>query len=98
MKERDYKIVGYRGASGKLRAYKCTWQGVIKDRERAHLKSFDGQLDFWVDAEKLEAPPAQSERSRERAEKKTCWECGCEFTYRDAKQHDGDWQDSYCGC
>lgn len=29
---------------------------------------------------------------------KRCWECGGSFTYQDAKQAGGDWQDSYCGC
>lgn len=31
-------------------------------------------------------------------ETKLCWECGCRFTYADAKRGGGDWQDSYCGC
>jgi hypothetical protein len=29
---------------------------------------------------------------------KRCWECGCEFTFAQAKSHGGDWRDSYCGC
>lgn len=36
--------------------------------------------------------------ARKSSDTKTCWECGCEFTYADAKHNDGDWQDSYCGC
>lgn len=96
---RSYEIVGYRGKSGKLGTYKCTWRGKAKDgTERAKLKSFDGQLEFFVDASKLETAPPQSETSRARAEKKTCWECGCEFTYRESKERDGEWSDSYCGC
>lgn len=31
-------------------------------------------------------------------EVRTCWECGCEFTYADCKRNDGDWGDNYCGC
>jgi hypothetical protein len=29
---------------------------------------------------------------------KRCWECGCEFTFAQAKRNDGDWKDGYCGC
>lgn len=29
---------------------------------------------------------------------KRCWECGCSFTYADAKCGGGDWGESYCGC
>lgn len=35
---------------------------------------------------------------KRKAETKTCWECGCTFTYADAKRNGGDWSDSYCGC
>ena len=31
-------------------------------------------------------------------ETKQCWECGRTFTLRDSRAHDGDWNDSYCGC
>ena len=29
---------------------------------------------------------------------KRCWECGCEFTFAQAKKNGGEWRDSYCGC
>jgi len=29
---------------------------------------------------------------------KVCWECGCRFTFADARASGGDWQDGYCGC
>ena len=29
---------------------------------------------------------------------KRCWECGCEFTFSQAKKNGGEWRDSYCGC
>ncbi len=32
------------------------------------------------------------------AETKTCWECGREFTFRQCREADGDWSNSYCGC
>ena len=34
------------------------------------------------------------------AEKKTCWECGCKFTYAQCRSNDGDWNQNggYCGC
>lgn len=31
-------------------------------------------------------------------ETKTCWECGCPFTFGQAHRNGGDWGDSYCGC
>jgi len=97
----SYKIVGYVGKSGKLGAYKKVAEVPDKfnpGKRRAKLKSFDDTLEFWVDASKLTNPPPQSEASRACAEKKICWECGCEFTYRESKERDGDWSDSYCGC
>jgi len=34
------------------------------------------------------------------AETKTCWECGCAFTYAQCRRNDGDWNENggYCGC
>jgi hypothetical protein len=59
-------ITGYKG-----RAYRLLWSGVVKKGKsaglnKAHLASFDGKIDFWVDTAKLEAPP-QSRRQ--------CGEC-----------------------
>lgn len=58
---RPYEVVGYAGKSGKVRAYKLIGTAPDKfnpGKKRAHLKSFDGELDFWVDADKLtDAPP-----------------------------------------
>lgn len=55
----------------------------------------------------LYAPKPQGYSSRRHPERlpsqnyvptKRCWECGREFTYQEAKQNEGDWRDSYCGC
>lgn len=40
----------------------------------------------------------QANGPRAGGETKTCWECGCTFSYADCRANDGDWQDSYCGC
>lgn len=94
----EYTIVGYQGKSGKLLPYKKVGEAPDKykpGQKRAHLKSFDGKLDFWVDAAKIEdAPPRKSFSG----EIKQCWECGCDFDYRTCKENDGDWSDGYCGC
>lgn len=60
---REQEIVGYRGKSGKLGAYKCAWRGKGKDgTDRAKLVSMDGTLEFFVDAAKLEAAPVSKSR------------------------------------
>lgn len=59
----NYKIVGYRSKSGKLGTYKLVGEADDKfhpGQRRAHLRSFDGKIDFWIDAAKVEeAPPAK---------------------------------------
>jgi hypothetical protein len=98
----SYKIVGYVSKAGKLAVYKQVARTPDKFNEgkyRVKLKSFGNEpVEFWVDEEKIVAAPPQSEAARERAPKKTCWECGQEFTYAECKANDGDWSDSYCGC
>lgn len=44
------------------------------------------------------APEAVKAHIRATEERKTCWECGRDFTYRECKAHDGEWSDDYCGC
>ncbi len=101
MNNEHYTVVGYVGKSGKLGAYKKVHEVPDKfkpGQKRAKLISFDGKLEFWVDAAKLVDPPAQSEAARKRAPKRDCYSCGCEFTYAEAQRDGGDWSDSYCGC
>jgi len=97
----DYTVIGYAGKSGKVHAYKLIGTAPDKfqpGKKRAHLKSLNDELDFWVDAEKLTDAPPQSEAARERAPKRACYSCGCEFTYAEAQRNGGEWSDSYCGC
>ena len=81
----NYEVVGYRGKSGKLGTYKKVGEAADKFHEgqqRAHLRSFDGSLDFWVDASKLEAAPPRSVESRRRSgcdcDMDCCRPCRCE--------------------
>ena len=81
----NYAVVGYAGKSGIARAYKLI--GKCQDkftpgRERAHLVSIDGKLDFWVDAARLTDPPPQSEMGRRRSgcncDMDCCSPCECD--------------------
>ena len=53
-----------------------------------------------VESAPTPAPRANQTSSASRAPgpTKQCWECGCAFTHRDAKENDGSWSESYCGC
>lgn len=44
------------------------------------------------------ASPAKPSGPAKPPATKQCWECGCRFTYADAKSGGGDWSESYCGC
>ena len=91
------KTVSYTGKSGKRANYKvvakfATKEGVLRYR----LKSYGKQsIEFWVDAGKTEKAVYVSKDTDERRQ---CWECGCPFSWADAKNNDGDWNDWYCGC
>ena len=78
----EYKIVGYTGKSGKLGTYKMIGKAPDKfnqGKERAHLKSFDGSLDFWVPMEKIEDAPPPKKRSSCSCEDDCCIPyCRCE--------------------
>lgn len=52
------------------------------------------------DVDAIERSKHQQKLTGERPsdETKRCWECGCSFTYADARANDGDWSSSYCGC
>lgn len=101
-KRKEYKIVGYLSKSGRLGTYKQVARTADKFNEgkfRVCLESFGNEpVKFWVDESKICEPPPQSEKARGAAEKKVCWECGLEFTYRECKERDGEWSDDYCGC
>jgi len=99
---KETKIVGYVSKAGKLGAYKQLNRTPSKFAEgkfRVQLESFGRDpVTFWVDEEKIVAPPPQSEAAYAKAEKKTCWECGVPFSYRECKQNGGEWSNDYCGC
>jgi len=102
MKKQEIKVVGYVSKAGKLGTYKQVARTSDKFNEgkfRVQLESYGAEpVKFWVDEEKLCDPPPQSAEAWEKAEKKTCWECGRSFSYRQCKEWDGEWGDSYCGC
>ncbi len=101
-KRREYKIVGYVSKAGKTGTYKQVARTADKFNEgkfRVCLEGFGAEpVKFWVDESKIVAAPPQSEAARANAEQKECWECGMPFTYRECKERDGEWSDSYCGC
>lgn len=82
----------------------------VKEALKALGARWNGDRKAWMVApEKAEeaqaivagAGPAKARSFGARsgsAPTKRCWECGCSFTYGQAKANDGDWQDSYCGC
>ncbi len=93
-------LVSYTSKAGKTATYRATArvQSKFGPGYRLHLVSMDGRFDFWVD-EKLTGPAApQSAATRQASPQKQCWECGGMFTYRDAKDNGGDWNEGYCGC
>ena len=98
MKKKSYDITGYISKSGKNGTYKIVSRFTNPEGvKRVKLESFGKEpLQFWVDESKLCSPPPPVRREGE--ETRQCWECGCDFTYREAKANDGDWSDSYCGC
>lgn len=96
----------------KGRAYPFSYFGPTRNGEAAKLHFRDGSKTFWANGAdvkliKMYQRPVSLRRLNEFAKEdkkeddgptKTCWECGCAFTYRFAKKNEGDWQDSYCGC
>jgi len=77
----------------------------VKDQLRAMGGTWNAEMKAWmVPADKAQeagdlvaaaGPKCSSYRS---AQTKSCWECGCPFTYAQCKANDGDWSESYCGC
>lgn len=79
----------------------------VKERFKALGGRWNPNVNGWdvpdnkaEEAKKLvtEAPVSERQSRNDGSQTKRCWECGCAFTYGDAKRNDGDWQDSYCGC
>jgi hypothetical protein len=95
-KETEY--TGYISKAGKNGLYKITAKFTTPEKvERVKLESMgDNPVSFWVDRSKLCSPPEPVRRAGEQTQR--CWECGCEFTYRECKASGGDWGESYCGC
>jgi hypothetical protein len=58
-------LVGYISKAGKLGVYKKLSEApdkFNKDKTRVHLATIDGKFDFWVDKDKLVAPPKSTKR------------------------------------
>jgi hypothetical protein len=74
---------------------------AVKDILKAQFNArWDGASKAWLVApDKLTAAQNVVEALKGTSSPtKRCWECGCEFTFGQAKRNDGDWGDSYCGC
>ncbi len=90
---------GYVSKSGKNRLYKIAARFTTKEgvkRVKLKAKGSKGDFEFWVNESDLCRPPKPIRRENEQT--KTCWECGCLFTWRESIYYDGEWSDSYCGC
>jgi len=96
--KKETETTGYTSKSGKLGTYKIVGRFTTKEGvKRVKLESFGEEpISFWVDESALCDPPAPMRKPGE--ETRNCWECGCEFTYREAKHNGGNWSESYCGC
>jgi hypothetical protein len=79
----------------------------VKDALRALGARWDADKKAWYcttedmqakATEVLKGAPAKAAGHGAGQPTKRCWECGCTFTYAQAKQYGGDWNDSYCGC
>jgi len=94
-------IVGYTSKKGITANYKLisefTKQDGLVTIERVKLEGFGvNPFSFWVDKSCL--VPLVPVKAKEGAERRKCWECGCEFTWADAANAGGEWAESYCGC
>lgn len=98
MRRKKTEYTGYVSKSGNLGLWKIVARFTTDDgTKRAKLEGFGKEpFTFWVDESKLCDPPPPKRRPNE--ETRQCWECGCDFTYREAQHRGGDWGDSYCGC
>jgi len=97
MKRKKTEYAGYAGKSGKVNLYKVVAAFKKDGQDRVKLEGFgEAPISFWVDRSKLQPPPPPVRRPDE--ETQTCWECGCDFTYRECQYRGGTWSESYCGC
>jgi hypothetical protein len=80
----------------------CRWVKRYEARERTYnygrsretVHQTVGSIRRFIEKSKQN----DADKKSGNAETKQCWECGCSFTYHDARSNGGDWQDSYCGC
>jgi len=67
---------------------------IFSDKSTGYsIATIDGQTAQRSSSPRRSGPPRSGGDQVKR-----CWECGCTFTYADARRNGGDWQDSYCGC
>jgi hypothetical protein len=91
------KYTGYISKQGNNALYKIVAKSNKFGKESVKLEGFGKEpFSFWVDKDKLCDPPPPIRREGEQTQ--TCWECGCDFTFRECAFSGGEWNDSYCGC
>ena len=96
MKRQKRDITGYKSKAGNVGTYKIVAR--TKDGGRVLLESFgEKPIQFWVDKERLCLPPYPETRYPGE-QTRTCWECGCDFTWRECIASGGEWSEDYCGC
>lgn len=96
MKMADW--VSYTSKAGKTANYRVIGESDKTGTRRLHLESTgEKPIDFWVAAANTQ--PAQFDCTRKPTDVvQVCWECGCEFTWKECKRDGGNWSDNYCGC
>lgn len=90
---------GVRGAVGELRAGRhVTVTRKDKSTSDVLVTKVLWQGDDIAIAAIQSTPKQSNSNTKNGGPKKRCWECGGLFTYRDCRENEGDWHDSYCGC
>ncbi len=77
----------------------------VKDKLKALGATWNGDKKAWMvagekaeEARKIVAAAGPARSFAGGGETKNCWECGCRFSYAQARANGGDWGEGYCGC
>jgi Txe/YoeB family toxin of Txe-Axe toxin-antitoxin module len=80
-----------------LKQMGCKWNADQKCWVAPNKDVYDKAKAIVPEAKTTTTYTTTSSPYKAKGPTKTCWECGCKFTFADAKRN-GDWGSSYCGC